>query len=211
MFIETIRYENGMFHLLDMHQRRMLDTVTEVYGGGGCKMPLLSEVLAGPDVARLLPALNAGVCKCRVTYDTEIRKVELEPYSPRIVKSLRVVTPDSCPDYRFKYADRFALDALSGLRRGCDEIIIVRDGLVTDTSYSNLLFRAGDRLLTPRTPLLGGVMRRHLIESGVAVCCDITAEDILPGNRHGITEVYLINAMLPPGTVPPIRLSDVIC
>lgn len=52
-------------------------------------------------------------------------------------------------------------------------------------------------------------MRQRLIEEGRAIEADITPDMLLPGNRAGITAVILINAMLPPGKIPPIPLSGI--
>jgi 4-amino-4-deoxychorismate lyase len=46
---------------------------------------------------------------------------------------------------------------------GCDDIIIVRNGFVTDASYANLIFRKGDEWFTPATFLLAGTMRAFLL------------------------------------------------
>lgn len=199
-FIETIRVEDGSFRLLPLHAARMQATCMEAYG---CVAPV-------PDLSpACVPAnLRRGTVKCRVRYGREAVKVEFERYEPRRVDSLRAVRADGL-DYHLKYADRTALEAVRSLRGGADEVVMVRDGLVTDTSYSNLLFRAGERLLTPRMPLLEGVMRRWLLDRGMAEEADIPAGMLVAGNPLGITEAVMINAMLPLGAVAPIPLERI--
>lgn len=196
LFIETIRYADGVFHNLDLHRARMERTCREVYGTDA--PPLV------------LPAgCRNGVFKCRVTYSQQIEKIEFEPYVPMPPRSLRLIECDSI-DYHLKYADRSRLGELKALADGCDDIIIVRHRLLTDTSYANIVLHTPQRLLTPAQPLLHGVMRQRLIAAGTLYCEEITPADLLPDNRLGITAVSLINAMLPLGTVPPVSLSDII-
>jgi 4-amino-4-deoxychorismate lyase len=45
-----------------------------------------------------------------------------------------------------------------------EEIIIVKNNCITDTSYTNLLFLKDEKWYTPSTYLLNGVMRQHLLK-----------------------------------------------
>lgn len=202
-YIETIRLENGLFHLLDLHQQRLTATVREIYG---------DEIIV-PDIKTTLSAIADipvdGIYKCRIVYDTEIREIEFQPYTRRTVRSLKVVEADTDIDYHLKSCDRSALTSLASLKGDCDEVIILRDGLVTDTSYTNLVFHSDTGLYTPRTPLLKGVMRGSLLNQGIIHEIDIRPEDIHPDNPLGITGVSLINAMLPMGSAPVIPVSEI--
>jgi 4-amino-4-deoxychorismate lyase len=94
-------------------------------------------------------------------------------------------------DYHLKYADRSALARLLQRRDDCDEILIVRDGAITDTSYSNVAFFDGRKYVTPDTFLLNGTRRQYLLGTGVLTECRITPSDL-----GGFERVVLINAML---------------
>ncbi len=96
-------------------------------------------------------------------------------------------------DYRFKSADRTALDALALAARSanCDDAIIIKDGFVTDSSYANLVFLGDGGLWTPATFLLNGTKRRSLLASGAVRERKIRAADI---RRFG--RVIFVNAML---------------
>ena len=202
-FIETIRVEGGAPRLLPLHQERMARTVREVFGADAL-VPSLSETLQS---ALTIP--DGNLYKCRVLYDSEIRAVELHPYTPRKVESLRIVEGGPNLDYHLKLTDRSLLNRLAAMRGECDAVIILRDGLITDTSYSNLLFRGRDALYTPRQPLLKGVMRQRLLERGEICEADLRVADLLPGNPLGITECILINAMMPPGAIPPVPVTQI--
>lgn len=186
--IETIRIENGVPVLLPLHIERMRASCRELFGSAPPSLPM--SALVPP------PALRNGRVKCRIVYGTEVGRVEFMRYEPCAVRSLRLVSA-GVVDYHLKYADRSCLELLRAARGGADEVLIIRDGLVTDTSFSNIVCRAGHRLLTPARPLLKGVMRRFLLESGMAEEAEITPGMLLPGNSAGITEIILVNAMRP--------------
>lgn len=196
MFLETIRVSHGHFKLLPLHTERMRRTMMEVYGKPTCSLHL-SESDIPEDMRK-------GEVKCRVRYGKKIESVEYECYSRRDVRSLKLMGAPLEFDYHLKYADRSALSRLREKRGDADEIVIVREGLITDTSYSNLLFNDGDTLITPRSPLLEGVMRRHLLEIGA-----IREADISVKSMQKFRSVILINAMLPLGTMPEIPISSI--
>ena len=56
------------------------------------------------------------------------------------------------------------LNELLSEKEDCDEIIIVKDGLITETSISNLVFFDGNQWYTPDNPLLKGTCRQRLLE-----------------------------------------------
>ena len=72
-----------------------------------------------------------------------------------------------------------------------DDIIIVKDGLITDASYANLIFWDGENWFTPNTPLLKGVQREKLLKDGL-----IQEKEIKPSDLASYQKVALINAML---------------
>ncbi len=84
LFIETIRWSDGKFHLLELHRRRMERTRLEVFGSA-CGVPDLTWLPPVPE------NLKNQTVKCRVIYDIAIRSVEFEPYAQRKVGSLKIV------------------------------------------------------------------------------------------------------------------------
>ena len=76
-------------------------------------------------------------------YTSAVEKVEYFPYSIREVKSLQLVNDDTA-EYSFKYADRSVLDRNFALRGNADDVVIVRSGMLTDTSIANIaLYKEG--------------------------------------------------------------------
>ncbi|MDE5731282.1 MAG: aminotransferase class IV [Alistipes sp.] len=182
LFIETIRVDDRCILRPEPHLRRMRETVREVFG----------TTIELPAAAELLPAdCPAGLVKCRILYDRAIRRIECTPYEPRRIASLRLVEACDGLDYRLKRADRRELEALRAQRGACDEVLIVRGGAITDTSYSNVVFFDGRRYVTPDTCLLAGVRRHELLRSG-----RIVEERITPRDLERFERVWLINAML---------------
>lgn len=196
-YIETIRIEDGLPYLLALHQERMSRTC----GEKGFPLPEI------PCLTNLCPPeLMCGMTKCRILYGKEgISDVSFSPYTPRQISSLRIVTAPADLDYHLKQADRSSLEALLMQKGEADEIIILRNGLLTDTSYTNLLLHIGGELLTPRVPLLEGVQRRYLLQSGQIRSADLQIEDLKKAE-----EILLINAMLPLGHTIRIHPSQII-
>lgn len=200
-FIETIRYTASGAHMLDLHNRRLRATQMEAFGS--------SSTIITPEMLRPPVTLaDDAVMKCRVIYDTGIIDIQFEPYVPHPVSRLLTVVDDSI-DYHLKYLDRTPLSYPGIPRRDDEGLIIIKNGFITDSTYANLLLHTPSNLYTPTTPLLPGVMRRHLLETGAAKAIDLRPSDILPGNPLGITHISFINAMLPPGTFTPIPVTEI--
>ena len=116
--------------------------------------------------------------------------METFEYTVRQIRSVRIMEIGE-HDYRYKYADRAWINEL--LRTsGCDEIIMVRDGMVTDASIANLAFLDGRDWITPNTPLLAGTMRKKLLEQGM-----IREAPIKLDKLQWFDKIKLMNAMLP--------------
>jgi len=128
--------------------------------------------------------------KCRVLYASTIEKVEFHPYQILPVRSLKIVQDDSI-SYLHKYEDRTALTQLFHQKGICDDIIIVKNGFVTDSYYANLVFDDDKQLFTPRKPLLEGVRRAKLLEAQIIEAADIRVADFAQFER-----IHLVNAMM---------------
>ncbi len=179
-FIESICCIDGELQLLDLHQARVNRTFFTNYG-------LLAKPIRLSRVIRQIP--TKGKHKCRVVYDKDNASFSFEPYQTPNIGSLKLVDGNTI-DYRYKYADRSQLDALFEHRKEGDDIIIVKDGVVTDSYFANLAFFDGEAWWTPEEPLLAGVQRQNLLDIGHLQIKKITAEDLV-----GFEKVSLINAM----------------
>ena len=205
-FIETIRVADGVFMNLKYHQKRMDDTMMYL---GGKKISLESflhdqHVLDefhktdNGDVFRFsneISGTTKNVLKVRVVYDKEgIKEVSVAPYTVRSICSIKLVTCNSI-DYSYKSVDRSKINELKEGAGDADEIIIVKNNLLTDTSYSNIALYDGVKWYTPKHPLLRGTMLQSLIDKGMLIERDIKAKDYFLYQK-----IALINAMMPLGT-----------
>lgn len=188
LFIETIKVNNGVFYNLPLHLARLQNTTIQVFG----RAPQLN---LSPDLVP--PSLRQGLVKCRVLYADEIVSVTFEPYQLRPITSLALVECNNI-DYSYKSANRSIFEHLLRSKGDCDDILIVKNGLITDTSYTNLVFENQDGLFTPHNCLLEGVKRQSLLEKKIIEKKCISIHDL-----SSYTSVYLINAM--------IDLEDKVC
>ena len=67
----------------------------------------------------------------------------------------------------------------------------MKQGQITDTSFSNVVFRACDGLYTPSAFLLNGTRRQRLLREGIVREREIRVADL---TRY--QGVFLINAMI---------------
>lgn len=180
--LETICWEDGVAPLLDYHQARVDEARQQLFG---IKRRLnLGNFLA----EQSLP--DRGKHKLRLLYAQEIKEFTCQAYQARSVECLRLVETDGL-DYRYKWADRHQLEDVYARREGCDDVIILWRGYLTDTSYANLILNDGHYWWTPAHPLLKGVRRGKLIEEGKIRTALIRAADL-----NLFKEVKLINALL---------------
>jgi len=130
-----------------------------------------------------------GLYRCRVVYEDIILSMEYIPYIQKDIKSFKLI--HSSIDYPLKYENRDEINRLFEKKETSDEIIIVKDGLITDTSIANICLYDGKHWLTPRTPLLKGTTRQRLLDNNQIVLADIKYQDI-----HKFTKIALLNAMI---------------
>ena len=183
-FVETIKMANGKPSNLPYHQARMERTIRHFFPNLALNaMPSLQNLIT--------PNENMSLVKARVVYGADgVELIEYAPYSMRPIRSLQVVYDDTI-SYSYKSCDRSQLNALAAKKGDCDEIIIVKNNLVTDTSFTNLAISDGNCWLTPRQPLLLGIKRASLLDQGFIKEADITAYDLKRAER-----VRLFNAMI---------------
>ncbi|MCT4180371.1 aminotransferase class IV [Elizabethkingia anophelis] len=181
-FIETIRIEDSQIFLADLHQARM-DRVFSHYGK---ENPLLIK-----DYFVQQNHNEHGLYKWRIIYDLDGSiSCQMVPYAVEIHNNFELVNGDHL-EYSFKYENR---DNINKLKASADAeaVIFYQNGMITDTSYSNLIFRKDNEWYTPETFLLNGVMRQHLLKSGKIKPLEISLKNI-----KEFSHFQMINAMIP--------------
>lgn len=192
---ETIRITNGIPLHLSWHERRMNRARNEIW-------KLTEPVILAPRI--LVPdSLSAGIVRCNIEYGPDIQAIHFMQYKKRKIASLKLIISNSA-DYHVKYRDRTLLESLLERRGDCDEIIIVKDGLITDTSMSNLIFFDGISWFTPSTPLLAGTCRDRLLAEG-----KIEERPIRLSDLNIYQGIKLINALRDPDEEEFIPISNI--
>ena len=181
-FVEVVKVMNGVFVDPQPHIERMLRTTLHFFS-----TPLNAELTDD-----IIPIhLRFGLVKCRIVYNSKIVSISFEPYKIRNIRSLALVEHNSI-DYSYKYLNRDSINKLLLLREDCDDILIVKNSMITDTSYTNIVFKDSKGILyTPTNCLLAGTKRKKLLETGV-----IHKKEILVDDIHLYEGVYLINTMI---------------
>jgi 4-amino-4-deoxychorismate lyase len=193
--VESLKLKDGVIRNLEYHQSRMNRSMNELFPDA--EKIILAKAISIPEKC------ISGVYKVRVVFGSEIEKIEIEPYIFRTIQSLKVVHDESV-DYHLKYTDRQILQQLFAQRGDCDDIIIIKNGLVSDSFAANLLFFDGETWFTPTTPLLKGTKRQLLLNQGIISEREIREEDI-----SGFQKIGLINAMIDFDEMPIVALDKV--
>jgi 4-amino-4-deoxychorismate lyase len=196
LLLETIKCKDGKLFNLPFHQARFDQARRNYYG--------LKDTIHLEEILKIPNKCKNGLFRCRVIYAGKIEKIEFLPHQYRPVDSLRLVK-DSSVNYDFKYADRRLLEELFAQRGDCDDILIVKNGCVTDSFTANVVFFDGLRWWTPDTPLLPGTQRARLLHEKKIFECRITLE-----NLPKYSKVGLINALQDLNEMPVVSAERII-
>lgn len=181
--IETIRVDNGIAENTILHQQRMHKAYYHLFGK---QLPFdLVNV-----IDRVIDKNDNGLKKCRVVYDENSYNIEIKDYIIRPVNLLKMIE-DNDIDYRYKFADRSKINRLFEKKGQADDVVILKNGFITDSSYANLLFFNGSTWVTPEIPLLYGIQRQKLINEKKIITANIS-----PVYLSSFTKVRLVNAMI---------------
>lgn len=194
LFLESIKIQNGQPQLLEWHQKRVNNTL---------KSHRYPASFSLKQAFSLLPPIDEQLYKWRIIYGKQgITSSEVIPYTTRKIARFRLVEANI--SYDFKYAIRENLDTLKTTSPS-EEIIIVKNRLITDTSYSNLIFLRNSTWYTPNSFLLNGVQRQFLLAQHKIISREIRREDL-----HLFSHFAMINAMLSQDNSPIFSVKDCI-
>ncbi len=179
--LETIKIENRQLCNISYHNERFNRTRQALFN--------CAEEIDLQDIVVIPAEVKSDIYKCRVIYSNQIQTVEFSLYQPKIVQSLQLIQANDL-DYSYKYLDRSAFANLLS-KVTTDDILIVKNGFLTDTSYANIVFWDGQKWLTPAIPLLFGTKRQALLDAG-----EIIEAALKPADLKHFKFAKLINAML---------------
>ncbi len=179
---ETIKVKDRKFFNLDFHNARMNAARKELFG--------CNDVLDLKHDLYIPKSVGTAVHKCKVIYNKDVISIHFQPYYFKKIQSLKVVHADDI-DYRFKSTDRNYLNQLYSQKENCDDVLIVKNDLITDTSYANIIFFDGKKWVTPKSPLLKGTKRAKLLKERKVEEQKITIQML-----SKFKEAKVINAMI---------------
>ena len=191
--LETIRIKDGAIKHLQYHQTRANEAALEIWQQPA---PNLNQLLENEQIPQ------EGVWRCRIIFDQEQQSVTFTPHQARPVSSLKIVY-DNEIDYHLKWLQREAIDQLFVQRETCDDILIVKNNYITDTSIANLIFWDNQKWLTPHQPLLNGTCRQRLINTGF-----LHEAEIKINNLSLFKKIGFINALIDENNIPVIDISE---
>ncbi|MDD4002503.1 MAG: aminotransferase class IV [Bacteroidales bacterium] len=178
-FIESLKVVGGEFMNIELHQQR-IDISSKIFS--------INKKIVLKDI-NIPKSNNDLVQKCRILYSNDDLIISFSEYKQRKIESLKLVFDDSI-DYSFKFEDRQPLKQLYDKREDCSDIIIVKNGLLTDTSFSNIILFDGENYFTPNSFLLNGTMRQKLLSDKRIIEKEIKYDELSNYNR-----IILINAL----------------
>jgi len=196
LFLETIKVNNGRRINLDGHSRRMNRTRNQHF-----------HEIRNIDLKQKIDVpehYQEGIVKCRVTYGRKIERIEFEKYHFSNPQSFLLVNADHI-DYTYKSADREGLKLLFESRGEADDIIMIKNGLVTDSYYANLAYLKDDKWYTPEKPMLSGTFREKLLMNEKLVECNIHAEEV-----YNFEKFKIFNALTEWEMHNPLNCSKII-
>ena len=192
--IESIKIVNLQCQNISYHNERLNRSRKELFG--------IDEVVDLSELISLPANLDAGTYKCRVVYSDIVHNIEFIPYMPRKINTLRLVYADEI-NYSYKYHDRSCIkDLMKDIEE--DDILIIKNGFITDTSFSNIIFYDGSNWVTPSTYLLNGTKRQFLLNTNKILERNIHLADL-----KNFESALLINAMLDIENRHPVRIKNI--
>ncbi len=179
--LETIKIKDSVMQNVFLHNQRMNKSRLMLFGK--------DNLINLEDEIDLEDDDFDGIFKCRVLYSNAIEIIEILPYQIKKINTLKMVIDNSI-SYDHKFEDRKDIANLYLKKENCDDVLIIKDGFVTDTTYCNIVFDTGNKLITPSTPLLKGVKRQQHLNENIIEEQEIKQTDIKLFNR-----AFLINSM----------------
>ncbi len=180
-FLETIKVLDGKIYNLPYHQARYESVLSSF------------SLKTYQNIARYIKVPSKGLYRCRLVYSNEdINDIEVSfhKYTKKKINSLKIVYDEDI-EYCKKYLNRDALNKLYELRAHCDDILIVKNSLITDTSIANIALFKNGVWYTPKNPLLKGTTRQRLLDEG-----EIVEKDIHISELQSFSQIALLNAMI---------------
>ena len=167
--LETIYLKDGQFQNIEYHNARMANSQKDLFGK-------ISPINIGENI-EILTEYKTGEYRCRVIFGNDIEEINFIQYEEKPIKKLKLIDIGDW-DYSYKFADRSFMSNLLNDNPEVDEVIMTKNGFITDCTIANLAFYDGKNWFTPSTPLLKGTKRSQLLDKGLITEREIRVTDI---------------------------------
>ena len=196
LLFESIKIENGKIFLTEFHQKRMDKTFKRFYYK---KNPWkLKQIFSQIKVPLI------GIYKMKFNYSEKKYKIEFKKYLLKKTAKIKCYEINDFT-YSFKFSDRRKIEYFYTKKLDCQDILMIKNGYLTDTSYCNIILFDGFSWFTPEKPLLEGVQREKLLESKMISKTKIKLNEI-----NDFKQFKLINAMIKFEDYLPQNVSNII-
>lgn len=183
---ESVALKYGKAQNLEYHQRRMNFSAEALWQDNAPNIEHYFDTN--------IPSKwnNIPLAKAKYIYDASgFIELKIEEYEKREINELIVVeTPEGCT-YPYKFADREWINELKSGLSADQEILLHREGVVRDTSFTNVAFLKSGVWYTPAKPLLIGTCLMKCIDRGLLVPADIRINEL-----KNYEKIKLFNALM---------------
>jgi len=178
--LETLKIINGTALWLQFHDERLNNSRRILFNASD--RLVLKDWIQVPS--------HKGVYKCRIVYAETIESIEYSHYQTRNFQHFKLIEANNLT-YDLKYLNRESLNSLFMQRGDADDILLIKQGFITDTSIANVAFWHNNKWFTPATPLLNGTTRERLLKGKQIVTTKIRVNDL-----KAFSKMAIMNALL---------------
>lgn len=176
---ESICFQENQFPLLNYHLERMHRT---------CRLLFSSPFQKEKELLATLQGIHSNAkMKVRVEYDEKHFKVSSSIYHPKNILAVSLILKEDII-YPYKTTNR---DVFLHYQQEHKEVVFVKNGCLTETTFSNIALWNGKEWHTPAFPLLLGTRRQYLLDHH-----KIMEREINPSELNGYHTLSFINGML---------------
>jgi 4-amino-4-deoxychorismate lyase len=190
-FFETIKISNNKIHNIKYHNDRFNKTRLDIFN--------IQTKINLQDYIKIPQTKN--IIKCRILYKENIHSITYTKYIQKKISSFLIVENNDI-QYHYKSNHRQNINNLTQ-SNNLDEILIIKNNLLTDTSISNIAIFLNNKWITPKQPLLKGTMRNKLLYDRLLEIADINKTMLL-----NATKIALMNAMVGFYIIDSFKIKD---
>lgn len=178
---ETILIIEGKVQNIRYHQKRYEHAMREYFHS--------TQFINLEEVIRVPIQYCTGTVRCKIRYHSHGYDIEFFPYIKKAIQHFRCVHLNEA-DYSFKYTNRQLFDQFS--KKTGEEIIIIKNGFVSDCTIGNLLLLKNGIWHSPAHYLLKGTQLSRLLGEKRVILTVIKQSHLF-----NYEQVMMINALNP--------------